>query len=145
MLSDKQLRDEGLLSPHASPVCPRTELSMENGQQKTQNMKVDKGKIASALKMPEENIALKEEREQSAQQRPQNEMQIQINLERTNQEEQITIQNKTEQKLAAVAIEENRKSQSENYYALLIDEEELIRVKSEDANDDDTSEESNYE
>ena len=108
-------------------------------------MKVDKGKIASALKMPEENIALKEEREQSAQQRPQNEMQIQINLERTNQEEQITIQNKTEQKLAAVAIEENRKSQSENYYALLIDEEELIRVKSEDANDDDTSEESNYE
>ena len=63
MLLHKQLQHEGLLSPHASPVYLRTDISTENGRQKTQKIKVDKGKIASSLKTPEENVTLKEERE----------------------------------------------------------------------------------
>ena len=39
----------------------------KNGRQKMQNIKVDKGKIKATLKTPEENIALKEKREQLAQ------------------------------------------------------------------------------
>ena len=131
-----------MLSLHACPFYPLMGIITETRRHKMQkNIRVDKGRIVSILRIPEENIALKEEHDQSTIRQNKDNTLKQTTLDITYQETWIKIQHKKESKLALIKQENNRKNLSENYYNLLIDEEELIRVESEETKDNDYSNE----